>query len=162
MKPLNEEERSKQFFIFLGFFLVTIALVIGIAYFPLRHNPKNEEELLKAERGRVEMEGNSNDKSLMQIDSLLSAIKKLRGSDEFQFDGVSADAANKRSLFAQQYSENKFLSKYAEAMQQAIEISNEKQKLNNLYNQLSREKIIVEKKNTALTRCMETNGIICN
>ena len=70
MKPLNEEERSKQFFIFLGFFLVTIALVVGIAYFPLKHNLKKEQKLLNEARIRAEVEGSNNNKSFLEIEFL--------------------------------------------------------------------------------------------
>ena len=59
MKPLNTQDRMKQFFIFLAFFIVTVILVTAVVYFDFS-NPKEHNRLLIEENASLKKQIEAN------------------------------------------------------------------------------------------------------
>lgn len=76
MKPLNSQERMKQFFIFLGFFIVTSVLIVVVTYYDFS-NPKEHNRLLLEENANLKKQLEMNEKYISQADSVLSKITLL-------------------------------------------------------------------------------------
>ena len=79
MKPLNSQDRMKQFFIFLAFFLVTVVLVVAVTYFDFS-NPKEHNRLLIEENANLKKQLEANDKYISMADSVLSTLLRRSSS----------------------------------------------------------------------------------
>ncbi|HRH64974.1 MAG TPA: hypothetical protein PLU53_01625 [Bacteroidia bacterium] len=99
MKPLNTQDRMKQFLIFLAFFLVTVALVVAVTYYDFA-NPKEHNRLLIEENANLKRQLEVNDKYLSQADSVLSKITKLSINDPSAMETKYGFANTQNSNFA--------------------------------------------------------------
>jgi hypothetical protein len=152
MKPLNSQERTKQFFIFLAFFIVTIALAVGAVYFPIENNPKKHNDILKVENKKLKIQQEVNDKLLKDIDSLYSQLTKISGMKSSQMKvalPVAADLnARFKSSFASEDGENVLLSKYSDIFTFSLTLLNENQKLIESKEECDKQTIAREKLET--------------
>jgi hypothetical protein len=108
MKPLNSQDRMKQFFIFLAFFLVTVGLVVAVTYFDFA-NPKEHNRLLIDENANLKKQLEANDKYISMADSVLSAITILNIKDPAGMDTRYGTANTKVSQFSVKVSEDSIL-----------------------------------------------------
>lgn len=78
MKPLNSEERKKSFGVFLLFFIITTALVIGAVYFgmqvPFAQNERLKEQVSKFQRENTFAETFS--QKMNETKGLLDSVNK--------------------------------------------------------------------------------------
>ena len=158
MKPLNEQERTKQFFIFLGFFTVTVMLVVGIMYFPLKYNQKQKNEIDIGANEKVIAEGKAYEKTIKDIDSLYKSLINLNLSTNSQFIGLNGDIAKHNSDFKSSIGEKTIFKKYSEIIELTRQILNDKNELKNDKETLKKE---LEKKNKdyeKLMKCYNTLG----
>lgn len=84
MKPLNSQDRTKQFFIFLSFFIVTSILIFILASFNCQYNPAKHNELLLKENAELKANGKNGEAFHSNIDSLYSILdntKRMKSSD---------------------------------------------------------------------------------
>lgn len=80
MKPINEQERIRSFFIFIGFFFLTTSIAVGLVYFNAIFNPKLQNNILRNENTRIKkMVGGSQgyNKQIAFIDSLLGKVPEV-------------------------------------------------------------------------------------
>lgn len=96
MKPLNSQDRMKQFFIFLAFFLVTTVLVVAVTYFDFS-NPKEHNRLLIDENTNLKKQLEISDKYISQVDALLNYCTEL---STVNLNGMETKAALANSASA--------------------------------------------------------------
>lgn len=93
MKPLNEKERNRHFLIFLGYFLVTIVLVVCLVYFNAIFNPRYQNELLRKKNMQLIQGQTDNQDYLNKLDSAMNALnlmQKALGESGFELKKVQA------------------------------------------------------------------------
>ena len=126
MKPLNEQERTKQFFIFLGFFVITNLLIVGIAYFPLNYNLKKQVEILSKRNSEFESQKEIINNSMAEVDSLFEKISRLRGMKSNQIEQGKREVFDKIDEFKKKNSNNEnstsIFSKYSNIYQLCSEL----------------------------------------
>jgi len=98
MKPLNTQDRMKQFFIFLAFFIVTVILVTAVVYFDFS-NPKEHNRLLIEENASLKKQIEANQLYVSQADSVLSKITQLNISNPTGMDTRYGIANQKKRCF---------------------------------------------------------------
>ncbi len=98
MKPLNTQDRMKQFFIFLAFFIVTVILVTAVVYFDFS-NPKEHNRLLIEENASLKKQIEANQLYVSQADSVLSKITQLNISNPTGMDTRYGIANQKNAAF---------------------------------------------------------------
>src|SRR6266446_6458398 len=74
MKPLNAQERRNQFFIFLLFFVITVAFVVVAVYFNFSNHPR-QLKAIKDENANFRKRLKYTDQYLSDVDSLLSQMQ---------------------------------------------------------------------------------------
>jgi hypothetical protein len=134
MKPLNSQERNKQFLIFLAFFLVTVFLVVSVTYFNAIYNPKRHHEIIIQENAEQLKEMNGVEVLRSRIDSLFSTLNKIRSiqnSAEMQTElgkGIAANGAFSTELKSKVGSEN-ILYRYSDVFDFSFNLLGDLQKL---------------------------------
>jgi hypothetical protein len=84
MKPLNSAERTNAFLRFLLLFIITVALIITVAYFSIQV-PFKENERLRQDIGRI--------KSERQLAESFNVAVKEVAEELNKFDGVKEPPA---------------------------------------------------------------------
>ncbi|MBK9026227.1 MAG: hypothetical protein IPL69_20395 [Saprospiraceae bacterium] len=108
MKPLNTQDRMKQFFIFLAFFIVTVILVTAVVYFDFS-NPKEHNRLLIEENASLKKQIEANQLYVSQADSVLSKITQLNISNPTGMDTRYGIANQKMLLLKDEVESNSLL-----------------------------------------------------
>ncbi|HNP99176.1 MAG TPA: hypothetical protein PKK99_08985 [Bacteroidia bacterium] len=88
----------KQFFIFLGFFIVTSVLIVVVTYYDFS-NPKEHNRLLLEENANLKKQLEINEKYISQADSVLSKITLLNIKEPSGMDTKYSIANQKNAAF---------------------------------------------------------------